>query len=95
MVFSVMVLILTIGGVSALLRRNVFVPLQGIKEFTAKVSRGNLDAELPGISGELTDLANDVRDVALKLKRSGQELEALRDAQKMSNKKATTEADSP
>ncbi|KAF0219622.1 MAG: hypothetical protein FD174_1877 [Geobacteraceae bacterium] len=95
MVFSVMVLILTIGGVSALLRRNVFVPLQEIKEFTAKVSRGNLDAELPGITGELTDLANDVRDVSLKLKRAGQELEVLRDGQKTLNKKATTEADSP
>ncbi len=66
--FSFMVLILTIGGVAALLRRHVFDPLREIKEFTSDVNRGNLSGELSGISGELSDLANDVRSVALRLR---------------------------
>ena len=76
--FSFMVLILTIGGVAALLRRQVFDPLREIKEFTSDVNRGNLSGELSGISGELSDLANDVRSVALRLKEAVQEVETLK-----------------
>jgi methyl-accepting chemotaxis protein len=76
--FSFMVLILTIGGVAALLRRQVFDPLREIKEFTSDVNRGNLSGELTGISGELSDLANDVRSVALRLRESILEIEKLK-----------------
>jgi methyl-accepting chemotaxis protein len=76
--FSFMVLILTIGGVAALLRRQVFDPLREIKEFTSDVNRGNLSCELSGISGELSDLANDVRSVAIRLKEAIQEVENLK-----------------
>jgi methyl-accepting chemotaxis protein len=78
MLFSFMVLILTIGGVAALLRRNVFDPLREIREFTASVNFGDLDASLPEISGELSDLAEDVQSVALKLRNALNEIDQLR-----------------
>ncbi len=77
-IFSLMVLILTVGGVSALLKRSVFVPLREIKEFTAEASSGNLTREFPGISGELTELAGDVRGMALQLRRAVEELELVK-----------------
>jgi HAMP domain-containing protein len=77
-IFSIMVLILTIGGVAAMLRRQIFVPLREITEFTSNINRGNLDHELTGISGELNDLAEDVRAVALQLRTAVQQIEELK-----------------
>ena len=77
-IFSVMVLILAVGGVAALLRRQIFIPLREITEFTSSVNSGNLDQELRGISGELSDLADDVRAIALQLKHAEQENEELK-----------------
>ncbi len=94
-VFSIMVLLLTIGGVSALLRRNVFVPLRQIKEFTAEVSRGNLTAELSRVPGELSDLATNVKNVALKLRSAVQETEALKGSQNKYEEKAAKKAETP
>jgi methyl-accepting chemotaxis protein len=79
-IFSSMVLILTIGGVAAMLRRQIFVPLREITEFTSNINRGNLDHELSGISGELNDLAEDVRAVALQLRTAVREIEELKKA---------------
>ena len=76
-----MVLVLTVGGVAALLKRSVFVPLREIKEFTAQASSGNLTGEFPGVSGELTDLAGDVRGLALQLRRTVEELELVKEGQ--------------
>lgn len=77
-IFSFMVLVLTVGGVAALLRRQVFIPLREITEFTSSVKSGNLDAELKGISGELSDLADDVRAMGLQLRSSLTENEELK-----------------
>jgi HAMP domain-containing protein len=77
-IFSVMVLILTVGGVAALLRRQIFIPLREITEFTSGVNSGNLDQELGGVSGELSDLADDVRAIARQLKNTVQENEKLK-----------------
>jgi HAMP domain-containing protein len=76
MVFSFLVLILTIGGVCALLRRNVFVPLKEIIEFTGEVNRGNIKAIPPAHHGELKDLAENVSEIAQKLKQAEQELKS-------------------
>ncbi len=76
--FSIMVLILTVGGVAALLRRQVFMPLREITEFTAEIKSGNLESEVTGISGELTDLAEDIRTVALQLRNAEQEVAELK-----------------
>ena len=77
-IFSVMVLILTVGGVAALLRRQIFMPLREITEFTSGVNSGNLDRELREISGELSDLADDVRGIALQLRSVAKENEELK-----------------
>jgi hypothetical protein len=76
--FSFMVLILTVGGVAALLRRQIFIPLREITEFTSGVNSGNLDQELRDISGELSDLADDVRAIALQLRSVARENEELK-----------------
>jgi hypothetical protein len=77
-IFSFMVLVLTVGGVAALLRRQIFIPLREITEFTSSVKSGNLDAELKGISGELSDLASDVSAMGLQLRSTLKENEELK-----------------
>ena len=76
--FSFMVLVLTICGVAALLRRHVFDPLREITEFASNVNQGYLHSKLPGISGELSDLANNVRAVAHRLRDAVLEIEKLK-----------------
>ena len=73
LIFSIMVLILTVGGVAALLRRQVFLPLQEITEFASNVKRGNLTQKLSGTYGELTELADSVRTVASSFGKAVQE----------------------
>lgn len=80
--FSLMVLFLTIGGVAALLRRHVFAPLRELKSFTAKARRNMQNDGLPGISGELSDLATDVRELARQLKNAEAEAETLKKNQR-------------
>ena len=76
--FSFMVLVLTICGVAALLRRHVFDPLREITEFASNVNRGHLHGKLPRISGELSDLAGNVRAVAHRLRDAVLEIEKLK-----------------
>ena len=76
--FSFMVLVLTICGVAALLRRHVFDPLREITEFASNVNQGHLHGKLPGISGELSDLAGNVRAVAHRLRDAVLEIEKLK-----------------
>ena len=92
-VFSLMVLVLTVGGVAALLKRSVFVPLREIKEFTAQASSGNLTREFPGISGELTELAGDVRGLALQLRRAVEELNVVKEGHGQQEKRIAVETD--
>ena len=89
-IFSIMVLILSVGGVAALLRRNVFIPLRNIKKFTAGINNGNISHELSGVPGELTDLAGDVREMATRLRIAVTELEELKgNRQKIKERMAT------
>ena len=80
-IFSLLVLFLTIGGVAALLQRQVFIPLRIIKEFTANIKHGNLNQKLSGVSGELNDLADDIRSVATRLRNAEEELARLKKPQ--------------
>jgi HAMP domain-containing protein len=77
-IFSIMVLILTVGGVAALLRRQVFIPIRDLTEFASDINSGNLNRELTGISGELSDLAAEVRVMALRLRNAEQEIQELK-----------------
>jgi hypothetical protein len=76
--FSIMVLILSIVGVTAFLQRNIVLPLRAIKEFTSGGNRDSLSHKLTGISGELGDLAGDVQTLTIRLEKSEQQLVALR-----------------
>lgn len=76
--FSVMVLVLTVGGVSALLRRNVLLPIQRLTEFTEEVARGRLDRKMPPVRGQVGDLASAFRRMAEDLGRARSELQHLK-----------------
>ena len=45
-IFSLMVLLVTVGGVAALLRRYVFIPLRLLVDFTEKTIQG-IEQEIP------------------------------------------------
>lgn len=81
-IFSLMILILSVGGVAALLRRQVFIPLRQIRTFTAKVNSGSISHDLSGISGELTDLAADVSSIASQLQVAEEELRKIKGSRK-------------
>ncbi|MBI5018602.1 MAG: HAMP domain-containing protein [Deltaproteobacteria bacterium] len=57
MLFSLMVLLITVGGVSALLRRNVFLPIRQLAEAAQRLERGDTPVELPRSSGEIGQIA--------------------------------------
>lgn len=63
-VFSLMVLMLTVGGVAALLWRNVFLPLRLLAEYTERAANGKISAELPECGPELSSLAGNIRTIA-------------------------------
>jgi len=69
--FSLMILILTVGGVAALLNRQVFVPLRRLSDFTDRVVDGNLDEDF-------CDGCLEVDTVARKIRSQGAELEAAK-----------------
>lgn len=64
--FSLMVLILTVGGVSALLGRNVFQPIKTLTDFTDRAADGNLTGNFPEFEGELGRLAENFRKLILR-----------------------------
>lgn len=66
-IFSVMVLLVTIGGVAALLRRYVFIPIKLLADFTDKVVQGRIDQEFPTCNREIDKLAKNIRSIAEKL----------------------------
>lgn len=55
-IFCLMVLLLTIGGVAAILRRAVFLPLRSLLVYTSKRTRDFPKQEHPGQGCELKDL---------------------------------------
>jgi HAMP domain-containing protein len=63
--FSLMVLVLTVGGVAALLNHQVFLPLRRLTDFTENLSNGILDDEIPRGCGELERLAGHLRRLAV------------------------------
>ena len=56
--FSGMVLILTVGAVCSLLYRQVFLPIKQLADFTEESSGDSLGDEFPEVSGEIARLAN-------------------------------------
>jgi HAMP domain-containing protein len=75
-IFSIMVLLVTLGGVAALLRRNVFLPIKSLASFTDQAVSGRLDQEIPH-SGhdEIEQIAANIRIMAKELKEARRETE--------------------
>jgi nitrogen fixation/metabolism regulation signal transduction histidine kinase len=65
-IFSVMVLLVTVGGVAALLRRYVFIPLKQLIDFTEKTIQG-IDQEIPHGGEEIEKLSGNIRSIVNQL----------------------------
>ena len=63
--FSLMILVLTVGGVAALLNHQVFLPIRRLTDFTENLSNGILDEEFPRGCGELERLAGHLHRIAV------------------------------
>lgn len=62
-VFSGMILILTVGAVCALLYRQVFLPIKQLADFTETPLNGRLDEDFPEVSGEIARLAKSFQEM--------------------------------
>jgi len=65
-IFSVMVLLVTLGGVAALLRRYVFIPLKLLEGFTERALRGS-EEDLPSGRAEIEKLTGNIRSIVREL----------------------------
>jgi HAMP domain-containing protein len=75
MIFSIMVLLVTLGGVAALLRRNVFIPIKSLAYFTNQAVGGRLDQEIPYCGQEIEQIAHNIRMMARELDEARREIE--------------------
>lgn len=73
LIFCIMVLLLTVGGVSALLRRNVLMPIKELSEFIIAIKKGDQNRKAPAYRDEVGELARSFEEMA-------QELQKTRDA---------------
>ncbi len=55
--FSGMILVLTVGAVCALLYRQVFLPIKQLAAFTQSSENANLEEDFPEVSGEIAQIA--------------------------------------
>ena len=86
-IFCVMVLILSVGGVSALLRRNLLTPIGQLMDYVKKVSGGSLDANSPTGVREVETLARIYLDMARGKYLAETELRKIREQDNMSGEK--------
>ncbi len=77
-IFCIMVLILTVGGVCALLRRNILMPVKNLVTFADEVSRGKLDSPPPEGNEEIEGLGRSLLEMARQLGQTDQELQELK-----------------
>lgn len=69
--FAGMVLVLTVGGVTALLRRNVLLPIHQLAEAVGRVERGEDPGTWPHAANEVGQIADAVRRLAAERGRVG------------------------
>jgi methyl-accepting chemotaxis protein len=67
-VFSILILILTVGGVAALLRRILLAPIKLLTEYGNEIARGDISRDIPSFEGELEELAQALKNIAVKMK---------------------------
>jgi len=85
--FCLMVLILSVGGVSAILRRNLLIPISQLINYARKVSTGSLDGDFPKGINEVETLGQIYLDMALKKNLAETELEKIRKDDNISGEK--------
>ena len=66
--FSGMVLVLTVGAVCALLYRQVFLPIKQLVDFTERPPDDSLNSDFPEVSGEVAKLANAFQTMTARVK---------------------------
>ncbi|NJC88396.1 MAG: HAMP domain-containing protein [Desulfuromonas sp.] len=67
-VFTGMILVLTVGAVCALLYRQILMPIRKLVDFTEKQGNVNLDQEIPEVSGDMAHLAKAFQKMARRLR---------------------------
>jgi nitrate/nitrite-specific signal transduction histidine kinase len=67
-VFTGMILVMTVGVVCALLYRQILMPIRKLVDFTEKHENANLEHELPEVSGEMARLAKAFQTMARRLR---------------------------
>lgn len=67
-VFTGMILVLTVGVVCALLYRQILMPIKKLADFTERQGNANLDHEIPDVSGEMARLAKAFQQMARRLR---------------------------
>ncbi|WP_432823308.1 HAMP domain-containing protein [Trichloromonas sp.] len=77
-VFCLMVLVLTVGGVCALLRRNILLPITNLVAYANAATRGNTEQPPPGGIEEIALLGKSLQGLALRLEKKEYELELLK-----------------
>jgi methyl-accepting chemotaxis protein len=85
--FCLMVLILSVGGVSALLRRNLLMPISQLMDYARKVSGGSLDNDFPKGVSEIETLGRTYLDMAMEKHLAETELEKIRKDDNVSREK--------
>lgn len=61
--FTVMVLCLTLGGIAALLCRTIFLPIRTLTDFAGRAANGEKCVNLPDVCGELEALATHMQRI--------------------------------
>jgi hypothetical protein len=77
-IFCFMVLILTVGGVCALLRRNILLPITNLVAYANAATRGNTEPPPPGGIEEIELLGQSLHSLALRLNKKQAELDEFR-----------------
>lgn len=73
-VFTIMILVLTVGGVTALLRRSVFLPLQKLRDLADQVEAGETPTTHPThFPRELDRIAQSLYNLSQRIRPAGKE----------------------
>ncbi len=79
-VFTILTLILTVGGVTALLRRSVFIPMQRLREFVEESREAeNLPESPPHLPQDLDRIAHCYHDLLMEHRNAEQNTPGLKD----------------
>jgi len=77
--YTLMVLVLTVGGVTAILRRSVFLPMQKLKVLARQVEvNDSIPSPAPHLPQELDSIANSIYNLHHKFRGTQDELERVR-----------------